>query len=76
AGNEGFEWVSFKTNDIAMTSPLVGKASVLRAMPVDVLMNAYQISREEAQRLKNNRMEETMVLTLGSRSQSQTRASA
>ncbi|XP_026440502.1 legumin B-like [Papaver somniferum] len=76
AGNEGFEWVSFKTNDNAMTSPLVGKTSVLRAMPVDVLMNAYQISREEAHRLKNNRMEETMVLTPGSRSQSQTRASA
>ncbi|KAI3864410.1 hypothetical protein MKW92_012083 [Papaver armeniacum] len=76
AGNEGFEWISFKTNDNAMTSPLVGKTSVLRAMPVHVLMNAYQISREEAQRLKNNRMEETMILTPGSRSQSQTRASA
>ncbi|XP_026440498.1 11S globulin subunit beta-like [Papaver somniferum] len=76
AGNEGFEWISFKTNDNAMTSPLVGKTSVLRAMPVHVLMTAYQISREEAQRLKNNRMEETMILTPGSRSQSQTRASA
>ncbi|KAI3881909.1 hypothetical protein MKX03_021278 [Papaver bracteatum] len=51
AGNEGFEWVSFKPNDNAMTSPLVGKTSVLGAMPVDVLMNAYQISREEANRL-------------------------
>ncbi|RZC43781.1 hypothetical protein C5167_036726 [Papaver somniferum] len=76
AGNEGFEWVSFKTNDNAMTSPLVGKTSVLSAMPADVLMNAYQISREEANRLKNNRMEETMILTPGSRSQSQVRASA
>ncbi|XP_026379590.1 11S globulin subunit beta-like [Papaver somniferum] len=74
AGNEGFEWVSFKTNDNAMAIPLVGKTSVLRAMPVDVLMNAYQISREEAQRLKYNRQEETMVLTPGSRSQ--VRASA
>ncbi|XP_026460752.1 11S globulin subunit beta-like [Papaver somniferum] len=76
AGNEGFEWVSFKTNDNAMTSPLVGKTSVLRAMPVDVLMNAYQISREEANRLKYNRQEEMMILSPGSRSQSQVRASA
>ncbi|MCL7032352.1 hypothetical protein MKW94_030091 [Papaver nudicaule] len=77
AGNEGFEWVSFKTNDNAMTSPLVGKTSVFRAMPVHVLMNSYQISREEAQRLKNNRFEETMILTPGSRSQQyQGRASA
>ncbi|KAI3934002.1 hypothetical protein MKW92_008166 [Papaver armeniacum] len=74
AGNEGFEWVSFKTNDNAMTSPLVGKTSVLRAMPVDVLMNAYQISREEANRLKYNRQDETMILTPGSISQ--VRASA
>ncbi|RZC68862.1 hypothetical protein C5167_032131 [Papaver somniferum] len=74
AGNEGFEWVSFKTNDNAMTSPLVGKTSVLRAMPVNVLMNAYQISREEANRLKYNREQETMILTPGSRSQ--VRASA
>ncbi|RZC57690.1 hypothetical protein C5167_004994 [Papaver somniferum] len=69
AGNEGFEWVAFKTNDNAMMSPLVGKTSALRAMPADVLMNAYQISREEANRLKNNRREETMILTPGLRSQ-------
>ncbi|KAI3990179.1 hypothetical protein MKX01_029157 [Papaver californicum] len=76
AGNEGFEWVSFKTNDNAMTSPLVGKTSVLRAMPAGVLMNAYQISREEANRLKYNRQEEMVILSPGSRSQSQVRASA
>ncbi|MCL7021963.1 hypothetical protein MKW94_000565 [Papaver nudicaule] len=69
AGNEGFEWVAFKTNDNAMISPLVGKTSALRAMPADVLMNAYQISREEANRLKNNRREETLILTPGLRSQ-------
>ncbi|XP_026410158.1 11S globulin subunit beta-like [Papaver somniferum] len=69
AGNEGFEWVAFKTNDNAMMSPLVGKTSALRAMPADVLMNAYQISREEANRLKNNRREETLILTPGLRSQ-------
>ncbi|KAI3982544.1 hypothetical protein MKX01_031283 [Papaver californicum] len=69
AGNEGFEWVAFKTNDNALMSQLVGKTSALRAMPADVLMNAYQISREEANRLKNNRREETLILTPGLRSQ-------
>ncbi|KAI3982545.1 hypothetical protein MKX01_031284 [Papaver californicum] len=57
------------TNDNAMMSPLVGKSFALRAMPADVLMNAYQISREEANRLKNNRREETLILTPGSSSQ-------
>ncbi|KAI3982561.1 hypothetical protein MKX01_031300 [Papaver californicum] len=66
AGKEGFEWVAFKTNDNAMMNPLVGKSSALREMPTDVLMNAYQISREEANRLKQNRREETLILTPGS----------
>ncbi|XP_058094543.1 cocosin 1-like [Magnolia sinica] len=61
AGNEGFEYVAFKTNDNAISNPLVGKASAFRAMPEDVLMNAYRISREEARRLKYNRGEETKV---------------
>ncbi|KAI3994521.1 hypothetical protein MKX01_014329 [Papaver californicum] len=74
AGNKGFEWVSFKTNENAMTSPLVGKTSVLRAFPINMLMNAYQITREEANRLKYNRQEETMIRT--PRSRSQVRASA
>ncbi|OVA14900.1 11-S seed storage protein [Macleaya cordata] len=75
AGDQGFEWVSFKTNDNAMISPLVGKTSALRAMPADVLMNAYHISRDEANRLKQNRREEMVVLSPGARSQ-QGRASA
>ncbi|KAI3977275.1 hypothetical protein MKX01_030901 [Papaver californicum] len=64
------------TNDNAITSPLVGKTSVLRAMPVDVLMNVYQISMEEANRLKYNRQEELMILSPGSRSQSQSQVRA
>ncbi|XP_058101621.1 cocosin 1-like [Magnolia sinica] len=69
AGNEGFEWVAFKTNDNAMTSPIVGKASAIRAMPEDVLMNSFRISREEARRLKYNRGQETVVFAPSSRTQ-------
>ncbi|XP_077252875.1 cocosin 1-like [Tasmannia lanceolata] len=61
AGNEGFEWVSFKTNDNTMISPLAGKASVFGGMPENVLINSYKISRAEARRLKYNRGEEMMV---------------
>ncbi|XP_058092546.1 13S globulin basic chain-like [Magnolia sinica] len=61
AGNEGFEYIAFKTNDNAISNPLVDKASAFRAMPEDVLMNAYRISREETRRLKYNRGEETKV---------------
>ncbi|KAF8392190.1 hypothetical protein HHK36_022532 [Tetracentron sinense] len=73
AGDEGFEWVAFKTNDNAMISPLAGRTSVIRAMPEEVLVNAFRISREEARRLKYNR-EEVTILSPGCRSQE--RASA
>ncbi|XP_020080058.1 glutelin type-A 1-like [Ananas comosus] len=55
AQSESFEWVSFKTNNNAMVNQIVGKASALRGMPVDVLANTYRLSREEATRLKYNR---------------------
>ncbi|OWM90480.1 11S globulin subunit beta-like [Punica granatum] len=67
AGSEGFEWVAFRTNDNAMVVPLAGRLSVLRAMPEDVLVNSYGISREEARRLKYNR-EEVGIFSPGSRS--------
>ncbi|CAA6666448.1 unnamed protein product [Spirodela intermedia] len=44
AKDEEFEWVSFKTNDNAMVSPLAGQTSVFRAIPEDVLANAYRFS--------------------------------
>ncbi|KAF8388232.1 hypothetical protein HHK36_026898 [Tetracentron sinense] len=72
AGNEGFEWVAFKTNDNAMISPLAGRTSAIRAMPEEVLVNAFRISREEARRLKFNREEVTI---LSPRSRAQGRAS-
>ncbi|XP_047312687.1 11S globulin seed storage protein 1-like [Impatiens glandulifera] len=57
AGSQGLEWVSFKTNDKAVSSPLAGRTSVIRAMPEEVVMSAFRLSRDEARRLKNNRQE-------------------
>jgi hypothetical protein len=72
AESEGFEWVAFKTNDNAQISPLAGRTSVIRALPDDVLANAFQISREEARRLKYNRQEATLARS-SSRSSSERR---
>ena len=68
AGSQGLEWIAFKTNDNAITSPLAGRLSAIRSMPEEVLMNSYDISREEARNLKFNR-EELTVFGPGSRSQ-------
>ncbi|KAG6658786.1 hypothetical protein CIPAW_04G186900 [Carya illinoinensis] len=61
ARDEGFKWVAFKTNVNAMISPLAGRTSAFRALPEEVLANAFQISKEEARRLKLNRQESTWV---------------
>jgi hypothetical protein len=47
---------------------LAGRISVIRAIPEDVLANAFQISREDARRLKNNR-EEVSVFSSSQQSQ-------
>ncbi|KAK9991806.1 hypothetical protein SO802_026791 [Lithocarpus litseifolius] len=57
AENEGFEWVSIKTNDNAITNQLAGRLSVIQALPVDVLQNAFNIDENDAFQLKNNRNE-------------------
>ncbi|XP_076910549.1 uncharacterized protein LOC143568233 [Bidens hawaiensis] len=57
AGEEGCEWVAFKTNDNAITTQLAGRFSYIRSLPEDVLVNSYNISRQEAKSLKYNRME-------------------
>ncbi|KAL3828253.1 hypothetical protein ACJIZ3_017055 [Penstemon smallii] len=67
--DEGLEWISFKTNDNAIASPLAGRLSAFRAMPEEVLMNAYHISKEDARRLKYSR-EETGVFSSSSSSRS------
>ncbi|PHT86753.1 11S globulin seed storage protein 2 [Capsicum annuum] len=63
AGQNGFEWVVLRTSSQPMNSQLAGYTSVIRAMPVEVLTNAYQISPNEAQRLKMNRGGESLLLS-------------
>ncbi|KAL2506586.1 12S seed storage protein CRB [Abeliophyllum distichum] len=70
AGEQGCEWIAFKTNDNAMISPLAGRLSVFRSMPIEVLMNAYQISRKEAEKLKYSREESTVFSSSSSSSRS------
>ncbi|KAJ4793594.1 Glutelin [Rhynchospora pubera] len=53
-----FEYVSFKTNPNSMVSKITGKASTIRALPLDVLSASYRITIEQARRLKNSRREE------------------
>lgn len=60
ATEEGFEWVSFKTCENALFQTLAGRTSAIRAMPVEVISNIYQISREQAHRLKFSRSETTL----------------
>ncbi|XWS13858.1 hypothetical protein CRYUN_Cryun36dG0075100 [Craigia yunnanensis] len=57
AGRQGFEWIAFKTNANAKISQIAGRLSVFRGLPVDVLANSFDISREEAMRLKQSRQE-------------------
>ncbi|XP_023770765.1 11S globulin seed storage protein 1 [Lactuca sativa] len=61
AGEEGCEWVAFKTNDNAITSQLAGRFSFVRALPEEVLVNSYEISREQAKSLKYNRQEAVVL---------------
>lgn len=60
AGQQGCQWIAFRTNDNAMVNTLAGHTSALRAMPVAVIANAYQMSPEQAQSLKFNRQETVM----------------
>ncbi|EPS70989.1 hypothetical protein M569_03772 [Genlisea aurea] len=60
ASEEGFEWINFQTNDNAFNTKLAGRLSAIRSIPADVLANAYDISREEALKLKYNRRESTL----------------
>ncbi|KAG6737301.1 hypothetical protein POTOM_058815 [Populus tomentosa] len=68
AGSQGLEWVSFKTNDNAQISQLAGRVSTIRALPEEVVANSFQISREDARSLKNNR-DEVGVLSASRQSQ-------
>ncbi|XVE81854.1 hypothetical protein DITRI_Ditri15bG0099500 [Diplodiscus trichospermus] len=70
AGNQGLEWIAFKTDANAMINQIGGRVSAFRSMPLDVLASSYRISREEARRLKESR-QEMSVFSPGSSSQHQ-----
>eukprot|EP01018_Ginkgo_biloba_P038617 Gb_34863 [translate_table: standard] len=63
AGTEGLEWITFTTSDSAFRSSLTGRNSVLKAMPQEVVMNAYNINEEEARDLRRNREHETTIFS-------------
>ncbi|XP_010556853.2 PREDICTED: 12S seed storage protein CRA1-like [Tarenaya hassleriana] len=65
AQSERFEWISFKTNDNAKINTLAGRTSVLRGLPLEVLTNGFQISVEEARRVKFNTLETTLTHSSG-----------
>ncbi|XP_076932114.1 11S globulin subunit beta-like [Bidens hawaiensis] len=67
AGEEGCEWVAFKTNDNAITAQLAGRFSYIWSLPDEILANAYNISPEQAKSLKYNR-KEGVILSPRSRS--------
>ncbi|KAK7267358.1 hypothetical protein RIF29_20028 [Crotalaria pallida] len=51
AGEDGFEFIAFKTNDRAITSPL---KQVFRAIPAEVLANAFGLRLNQVSELKYN----------------------
>lgn len=63
AYSEGFQWVSFNTNHNAMISKIAGKNSMIRSTPLQVLMNSYRLSTEQARRLKFSRMHEMAIFS-------------
>ncbi|WCJ38351.1 11S globulin seed storage protein 2 [Euphorbia peplus] len=67
AGSNGCDYISFKTSSKSMQSPMAGSLSMMRAMPVDVIANSYQVSPSQAMQLKMNRDPQTMVFTPTSR---------
>ncbi|CAL1383264.1 unnamed protein product [Linum trigynum] len=63
AGNQGCEYVTFKTSGRTMKHQMAGYSSVMRAMPIDVLSNSFQMSPREAEQLKCNRDPESMLFS-------------
>lgn len=57
AGNEGLEYVVFKTNDRAEVNTMVGRDSAISATPAEVLGHVFGLSPQEVNELKNNRNE-------------------
>ncbi|XP_057816629.2 11S globulin seed storage protein Ana o 2.0101-like [Cryptomeria japonica] len=62
AGDQGFEWIAFTTSHSPIRSSFTGRNSVLKGMPQEVVMHAYNISRREAHELRWNREHEFLIL--------------
>ncbi|KAE9589905.1 putative 11-S seed storage protein, plant [Lupinus albus] len=58
AGEEGFEFIAFKTNDQATTSPV---KQVFRGIPAEVLANAFRLSLSQVSELKYNGNQNPLV---------------
>ncbi|XP_065876391.1 11S globulin seed storage protein Ana o 2.0101-like [Euphorbia lathyris] len=63
AESERFEYVAFKTSAYTMTTDLAGRTSAFRAMPVEVIANAFQMSVEDAMKIKYGREETTLGMS-------------
>lgn len=74
AGQEGFEWVTFKTSNQPMKSPVAGYTSFFRALPLQLLEQAFQITTAEAQQLKQTRRQHTFLFPPSSSSRSRSRS--
>ncbi|KAL7198578.1 hypothetical protein ACSBR2_020964 [Camellia fascicularis] len=61
AGTNGLEFLSFRTNGSPLKSTVGGYTSVLRAMPLEVITNAYQMSPSQAEGLKFNTGRQTYL---------------
>ncbi|CAK9323541.1 unnamed protein product [Citrullus colocynthis] len=66
AGQDGFEWITFKTSNQPMKSPVAGYTSFFRALPLQLLEQAFQITTAEAQQLKQTRRQHTFHTFLSS----------
>ncbi|KAH9295838.1 hypothetical protein KI387_039426, partial [Taxus chinensis] len=62
AGDQGFDWITFTTSHSPIRSSLAGRNSVLKAMPEEVVMNAYNISCREAHQLRWNRDHDFLIM--------------
>ncbi|EOA15259.1 hypothetical protein CARUB_v10028658mg [Capsella rubella] len=65
ATSDQFRWVEFKTNANAQINTLAGRTSVLRGLPLAVITNGFEISPEEAKRVKFNTLETTLTHSSG-----------
>ncbi|KAG6571523.1 hypothetical protein SDJN03_28251, partial [Cucurbita argyrosperma subsp. sororia] len=73
AGQEGFEWITFKTSNQPMKSPIAGYTSFFRALPLQLLEQSFQITTAEAQQLKQTRRQHTFLFPPSSGSSSSRR---